>query len=55
MDELGIHPHILADYKRQLMDLDRATFEGLDSVAVYSEYIQKIRRIINELDWAMKI
>lgn len=55
IEELGIQPRVLADYKRQLLDFDRATFEGLDSVAIYSEYIQKIRRIINELDWAMKI
>lgn len=55
IDELGLQPHILADYKRQLLDFDRAAFEHLDSVTVYSEYIQKIRRIINELDWAMKI
>lgn len=55
IDELGLQPHILADYKRQLLDFDRAAFEHLDSVTVYSEYIQRIRRIINELDWAMKI
>lgn len=53
--ELGLQPHILAEYKNQLLEFDRASFESLDSVAVYSEYIQKIRRIISELDWAMKI
>lgn len=50
MDELEIQPHVLAEYKRQIITLERHAFQNLDSSAVYADYLFKQRQMIKELD-----
>lgn len=52
---LELRPNILAEYKRQILDYDRAFFESLDSVSAYSDYILKIKQIVRELQSAIQI
>lgn len=55
LDELKISPHVLAEYKKQLLNADRKAFTGLDPVTAFSDYVMKVRQVVRELDEAIDI
>lgn len=54
-EKLELKPHLLSEYKKQIVEIDKAFFEGLDAVSAYSDYILKMRQIIKELQYAITI
>jgi len=50
LEELGLQPHVLKYYRQRIYDLDQEKFQHLDSVSVYTDYTEKARQMIKELD-----
>lgn len=55
MKYLGLRPDLLAEYRRQILEFDKAFFQSLDSVSAYSDYLLKIKQIVRELHSAIGI
>jgi len=50
LETLGIRPHILKEYKLRIFDIDQAEFQALNSVKVYTDFVEKSRENIKDLD-----
>jgi len=50
LEELTLQPHVLRHYKQRIYEIDKERFNHLDSVTVYTDYTEKSRQMIKELD-----
>lgn len=54
LEKLNLQPHIYKQYLARIHDIDRENFTGLDSVKVYSEFVEKSRALVKDLDKMQK-
>jgi len=54
LEKLNIQPHIYKQYLARIHDIDNETFRSLDSVKVYSEFVEKSRVLVKDLDKMQK-
>lgn len=50
MEKLGLRPHILKEYKLRIHDIDQQEFAGLNNVKVYTDFVEKSKQNINDLE-----
>lgn len=50
MEKLGIQPHVLKEYKLRIFDIDQAEFQSLNNVKVYTDFVEKSKQNINDLE-----
>lgn len=54
LEKLNLQPHVYKQYLARIHDIDRENFTGLDSVKVYSEFVEKSRALVKDLDKMQK-
>lgn len=50
VEKLGIKPRTLKEYKLRIFDIDQSKFQSLNNVKVYTDFVEKSKQNINDLD-----
>ena len=50
LETLGIQPHTLKEYKLRIFDNDQEEFASLNNTKVYTEFVEKARQNVKDLD-----
>lgn len=54
LEKLNLQPHVYKQYLQRIYDIDREDFEGLNSVKVFTDFSEKSRALVKELDRMQK-
>jgi len=54
LEKLNLQPHVYKQYLARINDIDRENFQSLDSVKVYSDFVEKSRALVKDLDKMQK-
>jgi hypothetical protein len=50
IEELGVRPNVLKEYKLRIFDIDQQEFQSLNAVKVYTNFVEKSRQNIADLE-----